>query len=90
MNGKPTRITARAVRVGFFVLQGHSRRETHIPQPCFEVQQMVHGKETLSIGVNLIVKNFLLNHVGETPKAMKIEITQWRLKKLLGLAEMSP
>lgn len=36
---------------------------------------MVHGKETLAIGVNLIVKNFLLNHVGEKPKDMRTEIT---------------
>ncbi len=36
---------------------------------------MVHGRETLAIGVNLIVKNFLLNHVGETPKEMRTEIT---------------
>jgi uncharacterized protein YbcI len=36
---------------------------------------MANGSETLAIGVNLIVKNFLLNHVGETPKEMKTEIT---------------
>ena len=36
---------------------------------------MIHGRETLAIGVNLIVKNFLLNHVGETPKDMRTEIT---------------
>ncbi len=29
----------------------------------------------MAIGVNLIVKNFLLNHVGEKPKDMRTEIT---------------
>ena len=36
---------------------------------------MINGRETLAPGVNLIVKNFLLNHMGEKPKDMKTEIT---------------
>ena len=36
---------------------------------------MVNGKETMAIGVSLIVKNFLVNHVGEKPKEIRTEIT---------------
>ncbi len=31
---------------------------------------------SLAIGVNLIVKNFLVTHVGETPTDMKTELTE--------------
>ncbi len=37
---------------------------------------METATESLAIGVNLIVKNFLVTHVGENPKEMKTEITE--------------
>ncbi|MFN0158158.1 MAG: Na-translocating system protein MpsC family protein [Bacteroidota bacterium] len=36
---------------------------------------MVNGRETLAAGVQFIVENFLLNHVGEKSKDMRTEIT---------------
>jgi len=36
---------------------------------------MLNGKGTMAIGVNLIVRNFLVNHVGEKPKEIRTEIT---------------
>jgi uncharacterized protein YbcI len=37
---------------------------------------METASESLAIGVNLIIKHFLVTHVGENPKEMKTEITQ--------------
>ncbi len=36
---------------------------------------MVNGRESFAAGVHLIVKNFLLNHVGEKAKDIRTEMT---------------
>ena len=35
---------------------------------------MENATEALAVGINFIVKNFLLNHVGENPKEIKTEM----------------